>query len=258
MAVVEIEMVGHVATVTLNKPRVFNAFDRDVIGRLTKAAEELGTDSAVRAIVITGAGGNFSSGADIAELRSFESVLEARELTREAHRMMSAIEACPKPFIAAVSGYAIGGGQELCLACDLRVSGEGATFGQVEVNIGSIPSWGGTQRLARTVGVAYAKDLIYTGRLVTAREAFERGLVSRLVPDDQVKKEAQRLASSIAQRAPLAIEASKSSLNRAFDNDLAANLAHDVELFCTLYSSEDLQEGLQAFLDKRTPDYKGR
>jgi enoyl-CoA hydratase len=258
MAVVEIEKVGHVATITLNRPTVFNAFDKEVIGRLTAAAEELGADPAVRVIMITGAGGNFSSGADIAELRSLRSVLEARELTREAHRMMNTVEACPKPFIAAVSGYAIGGGQELCLACDLRVAGAGATFGQVEVNIGSIPSWGGTQRLARTVGIAYAKDLIYTSRLVTAREAFERGLVNRLVPDDQVKEEAHRLAESIAERAPLAIEASKSSLNRAFDNDLAANLAHDVDLFSTLYSSEDLQEGLQAFLDKRPPDYKGR
>ena len=245
-------------TITLNRPDVFNAFDRGVIRRLTAVAEELGADPTVRAIVITGAGGNFSSGADIAELRSLGSVLEARELTREAHQMMNAIEACPKPFIAAVSGYAIGGGQELSLACDLRVAGEGATFGQVEVNIGSIPSWGGTQRLARTVGIAYAKDLIYTSRLVTAREAFERGLVNRLVPDEQVKEEAHRLAESIAERAPLAIEASKSSLNRAFDNNLAENLAHDIELFCTLYSSEDLQEGLQAFLDKRSPEYKGR
>lgn len=258
MADVEVEITGRVATVTLNKPRVFNAFNRGMISKLTAVAEELGVDSAVRAIIITGAGGNFSSGADIAELLSFGSVLEARELTREAHRMMNAIEACPKPFIAAVSGYAIGGGQELCLACDLRVAGEGATFGQVEVNIGSIPSWGGTQRLARTVGIAYAKDLIYTSRLVTAREAFERGLVSRLVPDNQVKEKAHRLAENIAERAPLAIEASKTSVNRAFDNDLAANLAHDVDLFSALYSSEDLQKGLQAFLDKSPPDYTGR
>ena len=258
MAVVETETTGPVATITLNRPRVFNAFDRDAIGRLTAVAEELGADPAVRAIVVTGAGGNFSSGADIAELRSLGSTLEARELTREAHRMMGAIEACPKPVIAAVSGYAIGGGQELSLACDLRVAGQGATFGQVEVNIGSIPSWGGTQRLARTVGIAYAKDLIYTGRLVTAREAFEHGLVSRLVPDERVVEEARGLAESIAGRAPLAIEASKSSLNRALDNDLAANLAHDVDLFSALYSSEDLQEGLRAFLEKRAPDYKRR
>jgi enoyl-CoA hydratase/carnithine racemase len=256
-AVVEIEKAGHVATVTLNRPRVVNAFDRGVIGRLTAVAEELGADPAVRAIVITGAGGNFSSGADIAELRSLRSVLEARELTQEAHHMMDAIEACPKPVIAAVLGYAIGGGQELCLACDLRVAGESATFGQVEVNIGSIPSWGGTQRLARAVGVAYAKDLIYTGRLLTAREAFERGLVSRLVQDDQVMEEARRLAESIAERAPLAVAACKSSVSRAFDNDLAANLAHDVDLFSTLYSSEDLHEGLQAFLEKRAPRFKG-
>ena len=175
-----------------------------------------------------------------------------------AFENLDAIEACPKPVIAAVLGYAIGGGQELCLACDLRVAGESATFGQVEVNIGSIPSWGGTQRLARTVGVAYAKDLIYTGRLLTAREAFERGLVSRLVRDDQVMEEAHRLAESIAKRAPLAVAASKSSVSRAFDNDLAANLAHDVDLFSTLYSSEDLHEGLQAFLEKRAPRFKGR
>lgn len=258
MASVEVEKMGYVATITLNRPQVVNAFNREVIGSLTILANELGTDSAVRVIIVTGAGGNFSSGADIAELRSLGSVLEARKLTREAHRMMNAIEACPKPFIAAMLGHAIGGGQELCLACDLRVAGEGATFGQVEVNIGSIPSWGGTQRLARTVGVAYAKDLIYTGRPVTAREAFERGLVSRLVPDDQVMEEAHLLAESIAEQAPLAVAASKSSVSRAFDNNLAANLMHDIDLFSMLYSSEDLQEGLQAFLDKRRPMFKGR
>ena len=257
MTVVETEKAGHVATITLNRPRVFNSFNRDMIGRLTALVGNLGAEPDVRIIVIAGAGGNFSSGADIAELSSLGSMLEARGLTQEAHRMMDAIEACPKPVIAAVSGYAIGGGQELCLACDLRVAGEGATFGQVEVNIGSIPSWGGTQRLARTVGVAYAKDLIYTGRLVTAREAFERGLVSRLVPDDRVMEEARRLAESIAEQAPLAVAASKSSVSRAFDNDLAANLAHDVDLFSTLYSSEDLHEGLQAFLEKRAPRFKG-
>ncbi len=246
------------ALVTLNRPRVFNAFDREVIRVLTGLAEEFGRDPEVRAVVVAGAGGNFSSGADIAELGGLEGVLEARELTLEAHRMMGAVEDCPKPFVAAVTGNAIGGGQELCLACDLRVAGEGSTFGQVEVNIGSIPSWGGTQRLARTVGVAYAKDLIYTGRLVGAREAFERGLVSRLVPDERVLEEALSLAQRIAEQAPLAIEASKSSLNRAFDNDLAANLAHDADLFSVLYASEDLQEGLRAFLEKRPPEYRGR
>lgn len=258
MARVEVEKKESVALITLNRPHVLNAFDRETIRTLTRLAEEFGDDPAVRAVVVTGAGGNFSSGADIAELESLGGVLEARELTREAHRMMAAIEGCPKPFVAAVTGNAVGGGQELCLACDLRVAGEGATFGQVEVNIGSIPSWGGTQRLARTVGVAYAKDLVYTGRLVPAREAFERGLVSRLVPDERVLEEALTLAWRIAEQAPLAIEASKASLSRAFDNDLAANLAHDVDLFSALYASEDLQEGLRAFLEKRPPEYRGR
>jgi enoyl-CoA hydratase len=258
LACVEVDKRESVALVTVNRPHVLNAFDREVIRALTHLAEEFGADPEVRAVVVTGAGGNFSSGADIAELGGLGGVLEARELTREAHRMMGAIEGCPKPFVAAVTGNAVGGGQELCLACDLRVAGEGATFGQVEVNIGSIPSWGGTQRLARTVGVAYAKDLVYTGRLVGAREAFERGLVSRLVPDERVLEEALSLARRIAEQAPLAIAASKSSLSRAFDNDLAANLAHDVDLFSALYASEDLQEGLQAFLDKRPPEYRGR
>ena len=258
MAVVELERTGPVATLTLNRPQVLNAFNREAIRALTAMVGELGADPAVRAVIVTGAGSHFSSGADIAELRSLGSVLAARQLTEEAHRMMNAIEACPKPFIAAVQGYAVGGGQELCLACDLRVAGEGAIFGQVEVNVGSIASWGGTQRLSRTVGVARAKDLIYTGRLVPAEEALQIGLVSRLVPDDRVVAEARGLAERIAEQAPLAISGSKASVNRAFDNDLAANLAHDIDLFSVLYSSEDLQEGLLAFLEKRRPRYLGR
>ena len=245
-----------VAIVTLDRPAVLNALDFRLIAELTDACEALDRDPACRVIVITGAGDRaFAAGADIPELaRQTPATLLADD---DFHRW-ERLKRIRTPLIAAVRGFALGGGFELAMLCDLLVAGEGATFGQPEIKLGVMPGAGGTQRLTRAIGKAKAMELVLTGRTMRAQEAEAHGLVTRLAPDDDVVKVALELAAAIAAMPPLAVIAAKEAVNRAFEVGLEEGLAFERRNFYLLFSSDDQAEGMDAFAEKRPPTWKGR
>lgn len=246
---------GAVAVVTLNRPQVLNALSQATMNELVEALEALDRDAAIRCVVLTGSERAFAAGADVTEMARATPVdlLAAyRFLQWERIRKIS------KPLIAAVRGYALGGGCELSMLCDMIVAGEGARFGQPEINIGIMPGAGGTQRLTRAIGKARAMELILTGRHMTAEEAYAAGLVTRVVPDELVLDEARRLAREIAAKPPLAVRLAKQSVLRAFEVSLEAGLEFERQAFYLLFATEDKTEGIEAFLAKRPPAFKGR
>ncbi|MEO7664219.1 MAG: enoyl-CoA hydratase-related protein [Candidatus Limnocylindrales bacterium] len=245
-----------VALVTLDRPKVLNALDFTLIAELTDALEALDRDPECRAIVITGSGERaFAAGADIRELaaQTPTTLLGGDEFHR-----WERIKRIRKPLIAAVRGFALGGGCELAMTCDLIVAGETAQFGQPEIRLGVMPGAGGTQRLTRAIGKAKAMELVLTGRSIGAREAEAHGLVTRVVPDADVVEHALQLAAEIASMPPLAVIAAKEAVNRAEELPLEAGLEHERRLFYLLFSSEDQREGMAAFTEKRPPTWTGR
>jgi enoyl-CoA hydratase len=246
---------GAVAVVTLNRPQVLNALSQATMNELVEALETLDRDAAIRCVVLTGSERAFAAGADVTEMARATSVdllAGYRFLQWERIRKIS------KPLIAAVRGYALGGGCELSMLCDMIIAGEGARFGQPEINIGIMPGAGGTQRLTRAVGKARAMELILTGRHMTAEEAYAAGLITRVVPDELVLDEATRLAREIAARPPIAVRLAKESVLKAFEVSLEVGLEHERQAFYLLFSTEDKTEGIEAFLAKRPPVFKGR
>lgn len=253
-----IEVEGAVMTITINRPKALNALNRATVKELGRAIAEAEANEQVRAVVLTGAGGKaFVAGADITEFTELDP-LGARNMARSGHVVMSAVEELPKVVIAAVNGFCLGGGCELALSCDFIVAGEGAKFGQPEVNLGIIPGFGGTQRLARCVGRAAAKAMVYTADMVEAREAKEMGLVYKVVPDDVVLQEARNIAKKIAGKGPIAIAQAKKAINIGFDQDLEAGNSYEQEAFGLVFGTQDRVEGVAAFLEKRKPNFKGR
>ena len=245
-----------VALVTLDRPKVLNALDAETMRQLVESLDELDADDAVRAIVITGAGDRaFAAGADIREMSDATPV----SLTiANSFARWERIRRIRKPIIAAVRGYALGGGCELAMACDMIVAADDATFGQPEIRIGVIPGAGGTQRLTRALGKARAMELILTGSSLPAREALAHGLVTRVVTREETLPSALRLAGDIAAMPPLAVVAAKEAINRAFELSLEAGLEFERRNFFLLFASEDQKEGMRAFVDKRAPEWKGR
>jgi enoyl-CoA hydratase len=250
------ETVDGVALVTLDRPEVLNALDYETLRQLVEALEALDANEAVRAIVITGAGERaFAAGADIKEMAGATPV----SLTiANSFARWERLRRIRKPLVAAVRGFALGGGCELAMACDLIVAGEDAVFGQPEIRIGIMPGAGGTQRLTRAVGKAKAMEMILTGAQLSATEAAERGLVSRVVAREQALPEALALAAEIAAQPPLAVIAAKEAVNRAFDLSLEAGLEFERRNFFLLFASEDQKEGMAAFVEKRRAAWKGR
>ncbi|MEO6349242.1 MAG: enoyl-CoA hydratase-related protein [Candidatus Limnocylindrales bacterium] len=250
------EAVDGVALITLDRPEVLNALDYQTLGELVAALEELDVDESVRCVVITGAGDRaFAAGADIKEMA------DATPVTLTAANNFARWERLRRirvPIIAAVRGFALGGGCELAMACDMVVAADDATFGQPEIKIGIMPGAGGTQRLTRAVGKAKAMEMILTGRKMTAREAYERGLVSEIVAREETLPEALKLASEIASMPPLAVRAAKEAVNRAHELSLEAGLEFERRNFFMLFASDDQKEGMAAFMEKRTPTWKGR
>jgi enoyl-CoA hydratase len=219
---------------------------------------ELAGDTAARVLVLTGAGEKaFAAGADIKEMTEM-TVLEGHAWGALGHECCRLLETMPKPTLAAVNGFALGGGCELALACDIRYASESAKFGQPEINLAVIPGWGGTQRLARAVGAALAKDLILTGRNVDASEALRMGLVSAVYAAGELLERVLETAGSLAKRSPVALSAAKDSTNRALQGDLAAGLSYEAILFAALFATEDQKEGMRAFAEKRDPRFRGR
>jgi enoyl-CoA hydratase len=246
----------HVALVTLNRPEVLNAINYQLLGEVASALEELDADEACHCVVITGAGERaFAAGADIKEMADQTPV----SLTRKNHfARWERIKRVRTPIVAAVRGYALGGGNELAMACDMIVAADDALFGQPEIRIGVIPGAGGTQRLTRAIGKARAMELILTGDQLPAREALALGLVTRVVPPEETVLAALRLAARIAAMPPVAVLAAKESVNRAFELSLEAGLEFERRNFFLLFASEDQKEGMAAFIEKRQPEWKGR
>src|SRR3954452_10777180 len=245
-----------VVLVTLNRPEVLNALDYATLGDLVDALESLDTDESVRCVVITGAGDRaFAAGADIKEMASATPVTlsVANNFARWERLKLVRL-----PLIAAVRGFALGGGCELAMACDMIVAADDATFGQPEIKIGIMPGAGGTQRLTRALGKAKAMEMILTGRNLSAREAYERGLVSQVVAREETLPAALALAAEIAALPPLAVRAAKEAVNRAYELSLESGLEFERRNFFMLFASEDQKEGMAAFVEKRKPAWKGR
>lgn len=255
---IDIERADTVATITINRTEALNALDSASLEQLLARIQEAGHDRGIRAIILTGAGDRaFAAGADIAEMLEMDAQ-QALGFAKLGQAVCGALESALSPVIAAVNGYALGGGCELALACDIRICSKNAVFGQPEVTLGIPPGWGGTQRLPHLVGPGIAKEMIYTGLRVTAEQALAIGLVNRVVPLEQLMKSAVELAGQIAGNAPLAIRFSKAAINRAFEKPRSASLADEARFFADAFNTADQHEGMSAFLSRRKPHFKGK
>ena len=243
---------------TVDRPDALNALDLETLTALRDRLRELAKDVETRVLVLTGSGDRaFIAGADIKYMSGLD-VDEAKAWGDLGHEAGRLLETMKQPTIAAVNGFALGGGCELALACDLRYASSNAKLGQPEINLGIIPGWGGTQRLARATTLGFAKELVLTGRTVDAQEALARGLVNAVYEPDELLPEVMKVAIGLAAKSPLALEAAKEAVNRALGGDHADNLAQESNRFGELFSSEDAKEGLTAFAEKREPKFTGR
>ena len=246
---------GAIGIVQLNRPKVLNALNFEVMSELVSALEELDIDEAVKVIILTGGERSFAAGADLAEMSQatpVDLVLGRR------FELWDRIRKISKPIIAAVSGYCLGGGNELAMNCDLIIASETATFGQPEVNVGIIPGAGGTQRLPRVVGKYKAMEMILTGKSISADEAYSIGLVNHVVPPESLMKEARKIATDIASKPPISIRSAKEAILKAQDTTLEVGLEFERKAFYMLFATEDGKEGMKAFLEKRKPTFKGK
>ena len=249
------EVRGKVGLIRLNRPKALNALNRSLMGELVAALQAFDADPHIGAMVITGNERAFAAGADIKEMAEATPV---DMLNREYIELFDRIRAIKKPIIAAVSGYALGGGFELAMTCDMIVASETAKFGQPEINLGIIPGAGGTQRLTRTVGKYLAMEMVLNNRTLSAEEAARFGLVNRVVPPERYLDEALELAQQIAERAPVAVRIAKEAVNQALETSLTEGLAYERRVFYLLFATEDQKEGMQAFIEKRPPVWKGQ
>jgi enoyl-CoA hydratase len=250
-----VEIEAPIATVTLNRPKVLNALSPDLVREVTTALGDLDADENVRAVVLTGGPKVFAAGADIGDMADRSAV---DQLRRDQTGRWAGIAAFTKPLIAAINGYALGGGCELALLCDLIIAGDTARIGQPEINLGIIPGAGGTQRWPRTVGKYVAMEAMLTGAPISARRAYELGLVNKVVPADMTIEIAKRTARELADKPPLALRMAKEAVLKAFESPLSEGLAAERKSFYFLFATEDQKEGMHAFLEKRKGVFKGR
>lgn len=247
-----------VATITLNRPEAMNAISKEVVQEVIQALGDAKDDESIRVVILTGAGEKaFSAGADIKAMIGMNA-LRARELSLMGEKLCLAFENFEKPVIAALNGYALGGGLEVAMACDLRIASENARMGQTEVNIGLIPGWGGTQRLTRLIGATKAKELVFTGRMIDAKTAEQLGILNMVIPADKFKETVMQFAMDLAAKPPVAIKVAKSLINKGADIGLDSALALEREGFSVVASTKDLQEGVKAFTEKRKPLFRGK
>jgi len=251
-----VEVEDHVGTVRLNRPDALNALNHQLLDELAAALTEMDASNRVRAVVITGSDKAFAAGADVKEMapKSFVDMFAEDYFTGPSE----AIGRVRKPIIAAVAGYCLGGGCELAMMCDLIIAADTARFGQPEINLGVIPGLGGSQRLTRFVGKSKAMDMCLTGRFMDAAEAERSGLVSRVVPARDLLREANEVATRIAEKSPLAVRALKEAVDRSYETTLREGLLFERRLFHALFASEDQAEGMAAFTEKRRPQFRGK
>ena len=250
------EVEDHVGIIRLNRPEALNALNQQLLRELGAALAEMDAAPRVRAIIITGSEKAFAAGADVKEMapKGFAEMFVEDYFTAESE----AIVRCRKPVIAAVAGYCLGGGCELAMMCDFIIAADTAKFGQPEINLGVIPGLGGTQRLTRLVGKAKAMEMVLTGRFMDAAEAERAGLVSRVVPAKDLLRDARETAGKIADKSPIAVRAAKEAVNRSYETTLREGLLFERRLFDALFATEDQAEGMAAFAEKRSPQFRGR
>jgi enoyl-CoA hydratase len=255
---IDVERDGAIATVTVNRPEALNAIDLEHAESLRDGLEELAGDEATRVVILTGAGEKaFIAGADIKYMQGL-GTLEARRWGELGHACGQLLETMPKPTMAAINGYALGGGLELALACDLRLAASTAKLGQPEIDLGILPGWGGSIRLARTTTLGFAKAMIFSGRSIDAAHALEHGLVNAVHDPADLMQEARYFAEGLAAKSPLALAYAKEATNLALQGPHRANLEAEARLFAMAFSSEDQKEGMAAFVEKRPPEFRGR
>ena len=248
-----------VAIITINRPKALNALSHATMVEISAAVDELGSDQSVRCVIFTGAGEKaFVAGADINELRALQSAGEAADFAAWGQCILFKIENLPKPVIAAINGYALGGGCELAMACDIRIAADSAKLGQPEINLGILPGYGGTQRLPRLVGKGRAKWLVLTGEQITAQEAWRIGLVDFVVPAAELMNAAKDLARRLASKPALAVAWAKRCINVGSETDLVTACAYEASQFGLVCSTEDRVEGTSAFLERRPAQFKGK
>lgn len=253
-----LEKEGNIAVVTINRPKALNALNTETLKDLDVVFDAIENDDEVYAVVLTGAGEKaFVAGADITEMKE-KNVIQGRKFGQLGNKVFRKIETLSKPVIAAINGFALGGGCEIAMSCDIRIASTTARFGQPEVGLGITPGFGGTQRLSRLVGMGMAKELIYTGKVVKADEALRIGLVNSLHDSENLLNAAKDLANTIAKNAPIAVMLCKEAINRGMQMDIDSALALEAEVFGECFSTEDQTEGMSAFVEKRDKSFKNR
>ena len=249
---------GHIAILKINRPKSLNALNLETVAEVAACLEEIGKDREVRCLIVTGEGDRaFVAGADISAMVSMGTV-EGRSFSQAGQAVLQTLEDLPIPVVAAVNGFALGGGTELALACDLIIASDKARFGQPEINLGVIPGFGGTQRLARRIGLPRARELIYSGEMIDAETALRYGLVNRVVPAAELRTQARQMAEKLAAKPPIAIQQAKAAINAGINMDLANGCRYENEAFSLTFATEDKIEGMKAFLEKREAKFKGR
>src|SRR3989339_2023489 len=250
---IKVEKKKEIGVITLNRLEARNALNRKMIQELGDTLTELENAPQIRVIIIAG-NKDFCAGADIKEMHAIQSA-EIETFCRWGHKVFDQLESMGKPVIAAITGFALGGGCELALACDIRIAGESAKFGQPEVNLGLIPGFGGTQRLSRLVGIGKAKEMIFTGEIIDAKEAESIGLVNRVEKDEELMAKAEEMSQVIAQKGPIAVKMAKKLINE--NQEITKGLEKEIEFFARCFTTQDRLEGIKAFLEKRKPRFKG-
>lgn len=252
-----LEYQEQIAILTINRPKALNALNRETLGELSDALTQLANDSTVRVVILTGSGDKaFVAGADISQMSNMTPI-EGRRFSQLGHKVMNQIESLPQPVIAAINGFALGGGTELSMACDIRLASENAKFGQPEVNLGLLAGFGGTQRLPRLVGSGRASEILFTADIFDAQEAYRIGLVNHVYPLSELMAQAIALAKKIASRAPIAVQLTKSAIYKGQNVDLLSGQAYEAEVFGQVFSTQDQKIGCSAFLEKQKAMFMG-
>lgn len=245
-----------IAEVTINRPKALNALNSETLKELGSVINDISVNDNIKAVIITGSGEkSFVAGADIAQMSKLNSI-EATKFSRLAQNVFSQIEDLPKLVIAAVNGFALGGGCELAMSCDIRFASKKAKFGQPEVNLGILPSFGGTQRLPRLVGKGIAKELIFSADMISSDEAYRIGLVNKIYEPDELLSKSKEFAQKVMNKSPWGVKLAKASINNGLDVDLEAGLKYEANSFGLCFSTEDQKEGMKAFLEKRKANFK--